>query len=74
MMEYRAKYRGQGDDPARNRRKWLLLIREEGIKVADLKEKNEKLPLFGLPGFPFSMLCQARIDVRGVARWIRSFT
>jgi hypothetical protein len=46
MMEYRAKYREKGHDPVRNRHKWPLLIREEGIRVADLKEKNEKTSSF----------------------------
>jgi hypothetical protein len=36
----------KGRDPVGNRPKWLLLIRGEGIRVVDLKEKNEKTSSF----------------------------
>jgi hypothetical protein len=44
MMGRRAKYRSNSHEPVENGLKRLLIILGEGIKVADLKEKNEKLP------------------------------
>ena len=74
MTEYRAKYREKGHDPVGNGSKWLLLIREEGIRFADLKEKNEKTSSFRPAGVPLFDALPCWNRRLGVAGWIRSST
>lgn len=60
MMGRRAKYRSNSHEPVGNSLKRLLIILGEGIKVADLKEKNEKLPFFARRGPSFQ--CFANLE------------